>query len=93
MLKRVNVFLVKHVFGSANNKLTSAVRFNSSKSLSGESGNESSSFENYLISKIKMKGPLTVAEYMKEALGNPVWVCRFVYLIFYSFIITKEKKQ
>ena len=30
--------------------------------------------EKSLISRIKMKGPLTVAEYMKEALGNPIWV-------------------
>lgn len=31
-------------------------------------------FENYLNAKIKMKGPITVAEFMKEALGNPKWV-------------------
>ena len=28
----------------------------------------------YLQQKIKIKGPLSVAEYMKEALGNPIWV-------------------
>lgn len=32
------------------------------------------SFESYLQKRIKMKGPLTVAEYMKEVLGNPKWV-------------------
>ncbi|RNA40170.1 NADH dehydrogenase [ubiquinone] complex assembly factor 7, partial [Brachionus plicatilis] len=29
--------------------------------------------EKYLHSKIKFSGPITVAEYMKEALGNPKW--------------------
>lgn len=32
------------------------------------------SLEGYLRSKIKFSGPITVAEYMKEALGNPKWV-------------------
>ncbi|CAF0712266.1 unnamed protein product [Brachionus calyciflorus] len=31
------------------------------------------SLEGYLHSKIKFNGPITVAEYMKEALGNPKW--------------------
>ena len=35
---------------------------------------ENSSFINYLHRRIEMKGPLTVADYMKEALGNPKWV-------------------
>ncbi len=39
------------------------------------------SFESYLQKRIRMKGPLTVAEYMKEALGNPKWVNYFDYLI------------
>lgn len=36
------------------------------------------SFQAYIQSKIKMKGPITVAEYMKEALGNPKWVGEIV---------------
>ena len=44
---------------------------------------ENASFESYLRKRIKMKGPLTVAEYMKEALGNPKWV-RFIYQKFYD---------
>jgi hypothetical protein len=35
---------------------------------------EINDFKKYLKHKILMKGPLTVAEYMKEALGNPKWV-------------------
>ena len=31
-------------------------------------------FVSYLQKMILMKGPLTVGEYMKEALGNPKWV-------------------
>lgn len=33
-----------------------------------------SPLEEYLYSKIKFNGPITVAEYMKGALGNPKWV-------------------
>ena len=32
------------------------------------------SLQKYLQSKIKMTGPITVAEYMKECLGNPMLV-------------------
>lgn len=38
------------------------------------SHNGDSSFEGYLHAKIKLKGPITVADYMKEALTNPKWV-------------------
>jgi hypothetical protein len=39
--------------------------------------NTDAKFLNYLQTKIKMKGPITVSEYMKEALCNPKWV-RFI---------------
>jgi hypothetical protein len=45
--------------------------------LLGSSSKRSSShqaFVSYLQKKIEMKGPLTVAEYMKECLANPKWV-------------------
>lgn len=38
--------------------------------------------EKYLHSKIKFSGPITVAEYMKEALGNPKWVVFFLKILF-----------
>jgi hypothetical protein len=40
-----------------------------------------SRLEDDLIKRIKMRGPLTVAEFMKEALGNPIHVSEFLYLI------------
>lgn len=36
--------------------------------------NQNDSLSNYLKMKIKMKGPITVAEYIKECLGNPKYV-------------------
>jgi hypothetical protein len=38
--------------------------------------------ENDLIKRIKMKGPLTVAEFMKEALGNPIHVLKQFFIMF-----------
>ncbi len=37
-------------------------------------GGEVNFLKGYLKSKILMKGPITIAEYMKEALGNPKYV-------------------
>jgi hypothetical protein len=34
------------------------------------------SLQDYLISKIKSKGPITIAEYMREALSNPIYVSK-----------------
>lgn len=33
-----------------------------------------SNLERAILSRIKLKGPITVADYMKEALSNPIWV-------------------
>lgn len=44
------------------------------RSLRNLSSNNLSPLEGYLYSKIKFNGPITVAEYMKEVLGNPKWV-------------------
>ena len=41
-------------------------------SSSSSSGHQA--FVGYLQKRIAMKGPLTVAEYMKECLANPKWV-------------------
>lgn len=53
-----------------NRQLTKLVKYSTETTSSTSRG----SFENYLKSKIKMNGPLTVASFMKEALLNPVWV-------------------
>jgi hypothetical protein len=57
--------------------------FDVKRNLSDENQN---SFQKYLQSKIKMKGPITVAEYMKESLGNPKWVGPVVNIIKKCFI-------
>ena len=67
MLKRVNNFFLR------NGQILKSKRCFSSTTKNTE-GTAAASFENYLKSKIKMHGPLTVADYMKEALSNPVWV-------------------
>ena len=59
------------LFNYANKKLTNQKQ---ARFLNEAPKTNSSSFFNYLQTKIKMKGPITVAEYMKEALGNPKWV-------------------
>lgn len=61
---KINNFLLK------NFHLSQILSSNLSSSLSPKT----SSLEGFLNSKIKLKGPITVAEYMKEALGNPKWV-------------------
>lgn len=66
MLKRVNNFFLR------SGQILKSIRCFSSTTTNKEE--RAASFENYLKSKIKMHGPLTVADYMKEALSNPVWV-------------------
>jgi len=67
-LTRIIEFKHFYTLLSASKLGNAPARFNSTN------GGSNSSLENYLISRIKMKGPLTVAEYMKEVLANPVWV-------------------
>ena len=47
---------------------------------------------NYFKAKIKMKGPLTVNEYMKEALGHPQWVNDFFDTFRISFCALRHHK-
>lgn len=56
-----------------------------SANISTNYGN-SKTLEEYLNSRIKFKGPLTVAEYMKEALGNPLWVFLRLFLKITGFL-------
>ena len=72
MLYQFNKHFCKRIFQKFQiEKLVFNVPFvNLKRNLS----NDQSSFQKYLQSKIKMTGPITVAEYMKEALGNPMWV-------------------
>lgn len=67
MLKRVNNFFLRN-----GHQILKSKRCFSSTTTNREG--TAASFENYLKSKIKMHGPLTVADYMKETLSNPVWV-------------------
>lgn len=76
MLKRFNVLIIDTLRNET---------FRNARRLSSSASSSQGSFDNYLKSKIKMKGPLTVAEYMKEALGNPIWVCICIVL----FSVTK----
>ena len=74
MTKKLNVLLV--------NSVKSMRRFSLFESNNNSSSNNNkATFESYLSAKIKLKGPLTVAEFMKEALGNPKWVCFFKFYI------------
>lgn len=54
-----------------------------SKILRNLSSKNLTPLEGYLYSKIKFNGPITVAEYMKEALGNPKWVFFLVKFFFW----------
>lgn len=75
MTKKLNVLFV--------NSVKSMRRFSlyASNNTTNSSNNNKATFESYLSAKIKLKGPLTVAEFMKEALGNPKWVCLFIFYI------------
>ncbi len=48
--------------------------------MSSSGGGSGQTFVGYLQKKIEMKGPLTVAEYMKECLANPKYVLLFCLL-------------
>jgi hypothetical protein len=74
MLKINNYLTRTHQFKHFYALLTTSQIGNAQARFNSTSGEASSSLENYLISRIKMKGPLTVAEYMKEVLANPIWV-------------------
>ena len=75
MTKKLNILFL--------NSVKSMRRFSlfASSNNSRSNNNNKATFESYLSAKIKLKGPLTVAEFMKEALGNPKWVCLFKFYI------------
>lgn len=75
-----NYFTVLRQFKQINTHNLTNSSWKRSLSSVGKDGNgkmeapKDKTLLDYLQQKIKIKGPLTVADYMKEALGNPVWV-------------------
>jgi hypothetical protein len=71
------------ILRNADSNLTRLNNFKCLRTTVNKSQNE---LENHLISKIRIKGPITVADFMKEALGNPLWVKKKSCEIFDIFI-------
>lgn len=75
-----NYFTVLKQFKQINSQILTKSNWKRSLSSVGRGHNDKSdalkdkTLLDYLRQKIQIKGPLTVADYMKEALGNPIWV-------------------
>lgn len=80
--KKINNLMMKHYFlnkksyfrSLTNRTCLNQCTFKQCRHFTTIVDIKNSSLEQHLRAKIKLKGPITVAEYMKEALTNPVYV-------------------
>ena len=88
MSYKINILLSKCIFKSSNYSKT--LLFTNQQNFIclhfiKSSSSTNKSLESYLKSKIKLKGPISVAEYMREVLSNPIYVRKIIYFCYIYF--------